>query len=77
MGAMRAKRFRGSLILTEAAALALAGELVFFRRAPLASCPAKLFCFGPELSFPLSVFLGEWTDNKSLRGGWSARKMSR
>jgi hypothetical protein len=33
------------LILTEAAALALAGELVFLRRAPLASCPANYFVF--------------------------------
>jgi hypothetical protein len=33
--------------------------------------------FLSELSFPLSVFLGEWTDNKSLRGGGSALKMSR
>ena len=31
------------LILTEAAALALAGEPVFLRRAPLASCPANYF----------------------------------
>jgi predicted nucleic acid-binding protein len=33
------------LILTEAAALALAGELIFLRRAPLASCPANYFVF--------------------------------
>jgi CheY-like chemotaxis protein len=33
------------LILTEAAVLALAGELGFLRRAPLASCPAKYFVF--------------------------------
>jgi hypothetical protein len=33
------------LILTEAAALALAGELVFLRRAPLASCPVNYFNF--------------------------------
>jgi hypothetical protein len=57
------------LILTEAAALALAGELIFLWRALLASCPANYFCFLSGFSFPLSVFLGEWTDNKSLRGG--------
>ncbi len=37
MGAMRAKRFRGSLILTQAAALALAGELVILLQVQVSS----------------------------------------
>ncbi len=43
----------------------------------LCELPGKLFLLIAGLKFPFSVFLCEWTDNKSLRGGWSALKMSR
>jgi hypothetical protein len=58
------------LILTEAAALALAGELVFLRRAPLASCPANYFCLGLDSAFPFRYFLvsGPTTSHSGAAG---------